>query len=61
MHESTNTKLVSILECISANGQILPLYIIFKAKIMIEAWIKELQKMAKYVQVIRDGLIITWS
>ena len=36
MHKPTNTKWVSILECISANGWILPLYIIFKTKIMMK-------------------------
>ena len=34
MLEPTNTK---FLECISANSQVSSLYIIFKAKIMIEA------------------------
>lgn len=47
MKEPTNTKWVSILECISANGGILPPYIIFKAKIMMKAWLKELQKVGK--------------
>lgn len=47
MHEPTNTEWVLIFECISANGRVLPSYIIFKAKIMMEAWIKELQKDGK--------------
>lgn len=40
--EPTNTKLVFVLECISASGCILLPYVIFKAKIMIKAWVKEL-------------------
>ena len=47
MHKSTNTKWVSILKYISVNSQILPSYIIFKTKIMIETWIKEPQKNGK--------------
>ena len=47
MKEPTNTKWVSLLECISANGGILPLYIIFKTMIMMESWLKELKKEDK--------------
>ena len=44
MKEPTNTKWVSVLECISACGDILPLFIIFKAKIILEAWVKIVQR-----------------
>lgn len=40
----TNTEWVFLLECISADGRILPLYIIFKVKIMMETWVKEIKK-----------------
>lgn len=47
MKEPTNTKWVSLLECISANSRIFPPFIIFKGKIMMEAWVKEIKKRRK--------------
>ena len=47
MKEPTNTEWVSVLECISACGDILPPFIIFKAKIMLEAWVKKVQRRGR--------------
>lgn len=40
--EPTNREWVSILECISADGQLLPPFIIFKGKVQKEAWLQQL-------------------
>lgn len=47
MKEPINTKWVFLLECISAAGGILPPYMIFKAKIMMKAWVKKIKDGGK--------------
>jgi hypothetical protein len=47
INEPTNREWVSLIECISADGRILPVFIIFKAKIMLETWMLALEKEGK--------------
>ncbi len=45
--EPTNTEWVSLLECILIDGDLLPPFIIFKAKVQMEEWAKLLSKGGK--------------
>ena len=45
--EPGNTDWASVLECISADGRLLPPFIIFKGKVFMESWIEELVGQGK--------------
>ena len=44
MSQSSTREWVSIIECISADGFLLPAFIIFKAKVMKKSWMDELEQ-----------------
>ncbi len=56
--QAGNQDWVSLIECVSFNGTVLPLYFIFKGKLIQQAWLEPIKDDQAVLQVSDNGWTI---